>query len=324
MGKFRSIAVAAALISVSAVSSSYAIFGVGFHWGFDFSMSMEDNAKDGISIPMSGPEAVLDMSSLPSDVLGNINSSLADLGLEPILTDPITSPKDIDFARISRENFRSHILNFGGKLYVDCIPFIDAIEASVNFGVWQYEGAVSYLDVTDPNILLVTDGDYSKFYKSLPVTLEEYDMAYFGLTGTPYAKLQLDATIRKNVFALPANLLRVYAGAGMSVNFTTPILSSHLLDGIQTDKDFTPERMVAELTDPNSEIGKEIVEKILEELMTPRYGMHIIVGTHLKLPVVPISFYADGKLMIPFSKFDENGEVKGVGVAFYVGIALGL
>jgi hypothetical protein len=118
-------------------------------------------------------------------------------------------------------------------------------------------------------------------------------------------------------------LLKVYGGGGLTLNFTTPLLSSYLVRNVQSDKDFTPEMMVAELTNPDSDIGQQIVQKILDELFTQRWGIHIVAGTHLKFPVVPIGLYVDGKLMIPISKYDADGEIKGLGVMFNTGLSIG-
>jgi len=120
-------------------------------------------------------------------------------------------------------------------------------------------------------------------------------------------------------------LVKFNAGAGVSLNFTTPILSSSLIEGIQVDKGIkTPEELVAKFMDTNSGMGNAVVEKILAELFTPRYGAHIVAGVRLKAPVVPIGIYVDGKLMIPISKYDENNQVKGLGFLVNTGLSLSI
>jgi len=300
------IVVAALLLVVSVTSDIYAIAGVGIHYGLDFSMSMKDVKKDGLEIPNLGFD--FDKVSIPGISLP--------AGLLP-------SGADANFLYVSREDWRRSFLNLGGKVFIDIIPFINTLELSGNFGIWQYEGAVHYLNVDSLGrtpALWTNPASYP--YETRKLTLEEFNMSYFGLSGTPYAKFQLDLSARKNVFDIP--MFKVTAGGGFTVNFATPILGSHLVDGVQVDKGYSPERMVSELSNPNSKIGEQIVRKILDELFTPRYGMHIVAGAHFKIPVAPVGFYADGKLMIPFSKFDENGEVKGLGVMFNIGAAFQL
>ena len=305
--KFRVVTVAV-MLAVFSVSTSHAIVGVGAHYGFDFSMSMKDNPKDGLKIPTKG----FDMESIPIFQLPD--------GKENGILKP---PTNADFLYVSRSGWKSSFLNLGGKVFVDIIPYINTLEFSGNFGIWQYDGAVHYLDVNEfskkPDIW---DKPNEYPYKIQELTLEEFGLSYFGLSGTPYAKLQFDLSVRKNVFALPLDIFKVNAGGGFTVDFTTPVLGSHLVDDVKVDKGYSPEEMVAKLSDPKSEIGKQIVRKIVDELFTPRYGMHIVAGAHFKIPAVPIGLYADGKLMIPFTKFDENGDVKGLGVLFNVGAAL--
>jgi len=303
----RSIVIVAAVLMISFVSASHAIVGFGVHYGLDFSMSMKDIRRDGLKIPVAGFDMEqVDVFNLPPGMTAG----------QGILT-----PSGGDFLYVSRAEFRSSFINFGGKVFVDVIPYINTLELSCNFGIWQYDGAVHYLDVDSLGKVPEDWGSPGKYpYKTQELTLEAFDMSYFGLSGTPYAKLQLDASVRKDVFKLSA--FRVNAGGGFTVNFTTPVLGGHLVDGVQVDKGYSPEKMVEELSDPNSKIGEQIVEKILEELFTPRYGMHIVAGAHFKIPVLPIGFYADGKFMIPFSKFDENGQVTGLGFLLNIGAAL--
>lgn len=296
--------VVAALMVFAGVSASSAMGGLGIHWGFDFSMSMADGA-DSVDIPVAGID-------LGSDYFAALHL----LGL------PDTSISAAPVV-MSRADWRRSALNFGGKLYCDVVPFVDVIEASFNLGAWQYDGAVSYLAVdsinADPSLLLSGRLPYTE----LPLTLAEYGMGYLGMVGTPYAKLQFDLSVRKTVVKLWH--VKFNAGAGMSVHFATPILNGALLDRVQLDKGIgSPEQLVAEFMDPNSGMGKAVVEKILDELFTPRYGVHVAAGAHFKIPAAPFALYVDGKLMIPISKYDENKQVKGLGFLVNTGLALSL
>jgi hypothetical protein len=300
-----SVLAAAALITFSAVSSSYAIIGLGLHYGLDFSMSMEPG-KDNVSV------AGFDLDSIKISGL-------------TLPTDRIIG-KDTPFLKMSRSKLERSALNFGGKFFVDIVPYVDIIEGSFNLGVWQYDGKVEYLNVkgisnaavADPSLTL---SEIPKTYEPVAVTLDAYDMSYFGLSKTPYAKLNLDLSVRKIVLNLW--LVKFNAGAGMSVHFATPILDEALIDGVKADKGIkSPEELVTEFMKPNSKMGKAIVQKILDELYTPRWGAHIVAGANLKLPTFPLGVYVDGKLMIPISKFDENKQVNALGVLINTGLAL--
>ena len=306
--KFRVVTVAV-MLAIFSVSTSYAIVGVGAHYGFDFSMSMKNVDKDVLNIPVDGGFTVNGF-NLPDGISNVLEGNSGD-----------------GFLYVSRADWKNSFINFGGKVFVDIVPYINTLELSCNFGVWQYEGVVHFLDVKKLGAELENGNNPTTYpYDVQPLTLEAFKVSPFlkvlGLTKTPYAKLQLDASVRKDVFALPLDIFKVNAGGGFTLDFTTPILGGHLVDGVQVEKGYSPEQMVEKLSDPNSGVGRQIVEKIWKELVTPRYGMHIVAGAHFKIPAVPIGLYADGKLMIPFTKFDENGDVKGLGVLFNVGAAL--
>jgi len=290
MKKISTFAVTA-MIAVSAVSGAYAIAGVGFHWGFDLSMSMEDVPKESVNL-------------LPDESLTEA------LG-------------DVDFFYLSRTDWRRSAINFGGKAYIDFIPFIDAVELSCNFGLWQYDGVLNYLDIEGTADAMRLGGE-EPVYKQLNLTLDNYDMGYFGLTGTPYAKLHFDATVRKTVLNLW--LVKFNAGAGVSAHFATPLLSSKLIESaldVKIDDEF-----FANLAAPGgSSYGKKIVEEIVKQALgKPALGMHLLVGAQAKLPAVPVGIYIDGKFMIPFSKFDDDAGagVKGYGFLINTGLSLSI
>ncbi|MDR2592108.1 MAG: hypothetical protein LBC59_04810 [Chitinispirillales bacterium] len=303
--------VAAALITLSAASMTYAIVGAGFHWGFDFSMSMEKGA-DSVAIPTNGLDLGANVfQQLPSALRPSFDPGDVISGATPLI--------------ISRNSeLKRSWLNFGGKAYVDVVPFLEIIELSFNLGVWQYDGAVSYLDVNNITPAMLVPGNTERIpYKNVPLTLKEYNLNYFGLNETPYAKLQFDLSVRKTVLNLW--LVKFNAGAGVSMGFSTPILSESLIEDVKADKGIkSPEELVAKFMDTKSGMGKAVVEKILDELFTPRWGAHIAAGANLKLPAIPLGIYIDGKLLIPITKFDENKQVNGLGFLVNTGISLSI
>jgi hypothetical protein len=285
------------------------VWGMGLHWGVDFSMGMKDG-KDSADIPGGG----FKLGSFP-DLFDSLRLAYLDsLGVSTVID-------DAPYLKISRSAYERTAINFGGKLFVDAVPLIETVEFSFNLGVWQYDCSASYLDVDsindNPERLL--DGDLPLPYKDVPISLEAHGMSYFGLYATPYAKLQFDVSARKTVLKLWR--VRFSAGAGMSAHFATPLLNSGLIDGVRADRGIeSPEELVAEFMDPSGGMGEAIVQKILDEIFTPRFGAHIVAGAHLKLSAV--GAYIDGKFLIPISKYDENNQLKNSGFLVNAGVSL--
>jgi hypothetical protein len=314
---------------ICAAAPSYAIVGAGFHWGFDLSLKMPDSYNNYLNINSFTPSPLLTSLNL-SSTLGISQTELnTRLQGSPVLSGdlPIT---------ISRAGFESHVINFGGKVFVDIIPVIDAIEISCNFGLWQYEGAIHYpkglktglnpADFTTP-----ADFTYDRLLDMSGVkelTLKEYGLSYFGLTQTPYAKLHFDATVRKNIVAIPKKMkiLRIYAGGGPSIHLQTPVLTPKLVEDMvgQTIQDSLANvtNIQNAMSDPG--VMKKIVQKIISGFASPKFGMHIVVGTMVKIPVIPVGFYVDAKYAIPFGDLDKEAKLTGFGLLFNGGITFAL
>jgi hypothetical protein len=293
--------VVAALITVSAVSSSYAIAGIGFHWGFDLSMSMDDVRGERLNLPM--PE----LTGLPPELAG--------------LDEEIAA---FDFFRVSRENWGRSAINFGGKAYIDLIPFFD-IEVSGNFGLWQYDGSLEYLDINNTDAII----NGTPAYKTVDLTLKDLDMKHIGLTGTPYAKLHFDATVRKTILDLW--LIKFSGGAGMSAHFATPLLTGSLIEDALGSALTTASAVDIGGLLSDKETGKTIVTKIIKEAMgKPALGAHVLLGVKAKLPVIPVGVYIDGKYMFPFSNFDKDAgdgkksPINGYGLLVNAGLSLSI
>jgi len=72
----------------------------------------------------------------------------------------------------------------------------------------------------------------------------------------------------------------------------------------------------------NIDVMKLVGEEFFKELFTPHSGMHILLGAMVKIPILPLGIYADGKFMIPFDKPDANVELGGAGLFVDGGVAL--
>ena len=292
------------------VIPTFAKVGIGFHWGNDFTLRMEDVDQEWLSFDDLSIDNMAGISgTLPSEISSAITG------------------KDLPIY-ISRETWERKLVNGGLKIYVDIIPILDAVEVSSNFGLWQYEGSVSYpvsLSVKDnvdyASVKEPTDIFQIDSMATIPLTLKNYGAGIGGFDGTPYMKLQFDLTIRKYIFQLPKTLktLRLYGGAGVSLHFATPVLNKELIQdaigetiesaGSLTDLAFFSQDKVIE----------SIVKEILANMMTPHFGMHIDLGIMVKIPVVPLGFYVDGKFLIPF---DDMDGLEGWGMLLNSGISL--
>jgi hypothetical protein len=317
MKRIRKIAWIGLLMCGMLASASFGIIGVGVHYGIDLTLSSDSVLNE----PAVFDSLKLDLSSF----LGNRPSELA--------TATTVQGSDLPIF-VNRTELERKPFNIGGKVFIDIIPVIDAIEVSSNFGLWEYKGQIQYPDSitfkqtqpTDPAAPLADRIDVH--YRTLDLTLDSLGLGYVGLHGTPYAKLQFDLTVRKNLICLPKKMkiLRVYAGGGPTVQFATPMLSGKLIEDALGEQLNVTKTVSAVGTDilGNKEVMKAVVEEITKNLMIPHAGMHIDVGAMVKLPVVPIGIYVDVKYMIPFGKLDKNVTISGNGILLNAGVTFGL
>lgn len=279
-----------------------ALVGIGVHYGLDYTLGMKNTTGLGDQITFD-----------------SLKMNLTPVGLDSVLVG-----KQIP-AYVTRSNFKSDFA-FGGKIYIDVIPFIDAVEVSADFGVWDYQGCIKYpKGLAKPINQITNASDPANFsYDSTKLTLDNFGLGYFGLKNTPYAKLQLDATVRKYIVRIPKMLkvLNLYGGAGVTVNFATPMLSSHLVQDVINENASNNGTDLSTLVTPNNPIMKGVVNKIIEGLTQPSYGAHIDLGLMVKIPVVPLGVYVDGKFMIPFGQLDKYVNIGGMGFLVNAGVAL--
>ncbi|HUI91583.1 MAG TPA: hypothetical protein VLX68_04960 [Chitinivibrionales bacterium] len=306
MTRFKKICLCAAVPVVMLTAPAFALVGIGVHYGADFTLSMKNTQGLGEHVSFDSLK----------------------LNLGPNAGNTILIGQDIP-AYVTRSNFKSDFA-FGGKIYIDVIPIIDAVEVSADFGIWDYIGQIKYpngiinlgaANLADPNNFT---------YDSTKLTLNNFGLGYFGLANTPYAKLQLDATIRKYIiqFPKPLKTLRLYGGAGLTVNFATPVLSSNLVQSVINESAQGQFDLSAGSTNlgtgllNNDAIMKAVVQKIIAGLTQPSYGAHIDLGVMVKIPIIPIGVYVDGKFMIPFGELDKYVKLGGMGVLLNGGVAL--
>jgi hypothetical protein len=294
--------IAAFLTLTSALCfSTYAIAGIGIQWGNDFSMMMDDG----------GEQLVFNQLKIDSGI-SNYTGIISG-GSLPIY--------------VNRTGWERKPFNIGAKFYIDIIPFIDAVELSSNYGVWEYKGSISYptsMTYTGNGTSTPSAKDFTTNYATMPITLDNFDMGYLGIKNTPYMKLNFDLTVRKYIvrFPKPLKTLNIYGGGGVSLIFTTPVLSSKLVEDALGNQ-LNTSKSLAELSSGllgNQDVMKAVLDEITDQFMTPHWGAHIDLGVMIKIPVMPFGIYVDGKFMIPFTDLDETVDVGGRGIQLNSGI----
>jgi hypothetical protein len=314
----RKVLIGCILVVLMGVQTAFAIAGFGVHWGLDLSLSMEDMEREQTSFE--------DL-KIPLTEVGTVN-------LPPSSwTDPEIGGDMLPIF-ISRTGWERTWLNLGAKFYIDIIPVINAVELSFNLGAWQYLGKIIYptgleYKATVPTTITSPDELFQATYDTTFLTIDSLGgKGLLGLHLTPYAKMQFDATVRKNIFAFPpvVNIIKFYAGGGPSLHFATPVLSTGLIeDALGTQ--LSGSKGLTELGNPlfgSNEVMKAVTEEIIKNMFTPHFGMHLVAGVSVKPPIFPIGLYADGKLMIPFGKMDKHVDIGGLGLLLNVGLTMGL
>lgn len=304
-------ALTACALVLGLATPAFSIFGLGAHYGFDVSLTMPDKINEQISftgLSMNTAGFTGSLTGLPSSFLA----------------------KDLPLF-VERSNFKASPINFGLKLYVDVIPFIDAIEVSSNFGIWEYESRLRYpksIVVNDTPITSLLSAQSRGFVSitedTVNLTLEGNNMAFFGLSKTPYAKIQLEVNLRKYIkIPLIDNFIKPYFGLGAHCNLATPAVSTGLINdaiGTKLNSPLAMTGIATVLANPDNQ--KAIMEEIFKKMMTPHFGAQVLVGTIIKPPIIPFGIYVDGKYIIPFEAYDIYADVKGMGFLVNAGIVL--
>ena len=325
------------------VLPTHALVGAGIQWGFDFTLDMDDSFDDPLSFGESAP--LLDM----IDSIPNLSSVLpVSISVDSLkeLIPGSNAATALPFT-LSRSEWTRSVINFGGKVFIDAIPVIDAVEVSFNMGAWEYEAIMKYPtgevqdNITQEEIDdFLETGNYENLLEmeEVPLTLERFDLGYlkmFGLSKTPYFRLHIDALIRKNLFAVPKKLktFSMYLGGGVSFHLGTPIITSSFIEDVLDSP--IKSSFADNAPNPNkfsniASVGtrealmKDIVQRLIDASKEPTFGMNFIGGTMVKLPAIPIGFFVDAKYMLPFSDLDDNVSIGGRGFLINAGICISL
>jgi hypothetical protein len=288
-----------AMMAVGALMSpAFGIAGIGIHYGFDMSLGMDDvhGEKAGLG------DLKLDVSKFG----GTVPSGY---------TKTVLTGNDLPIT-IDRTGWERHPFNMGLKIYTDVIPFIDALELSANYGMWQYRGSIAYpksIQFNKPTGTNASDiNDIAQVdYDTTLITLGALGLPNPFLNNTPYAKLQFDLTLRKFIFQTPPMIksFKCYAGAGASLFYATPILSGSYIEktlGTTLSAVNDISQLQSAIFGQNSDAMKTLGNQFMKDMMTPHWGAHLDVGAQFKIPMIPVGFYVDGKYLLPFEKLDSS------------------
>lgn len=346
MKKIHSLIVCALLGCLVYVVPAYSIAGLGIHWGFDFSLSMDDRFNEQMGTSQFDPVTMLDSLNEFQTILDSLNITM-DTVKQLIMNNHQGNIFTTIPLTLSRSEWNTTYLNFGGKFFVDIIPFIDAVDLSFNIGFWEYRSVLKYpvslrTGITKADIeTFAATGNYENLFvmNQTALTIEQFDdmltgaafLKLLGLSQTPFTKVHFDLSVRKNIVAVPKVLktFKLYAGGGASLHLATPVLTPAFVEKVvrttvqSAHNDFEAFKKNFE-NGAQSAIMQQILQKLIDEGKEPVWGMHLLLGTMVKIPVVPIGFYADGKFMIPFGDFDETVDLGGRGLLLNMGITLSL
>ncbi|MGA2506538.1 MAG: hypothetical protein ABSF80_03575 [Chitinispirillaceae bacterium] len=298
------------LFSTALFFPAFPIAGIGIQWGFDNSLSMPDKV---------GEQTALNDLSLNVSSFG---------GAPPTGYKSVLSGADLPIT-INRTNWQRNWFNFGGKIFIDVIPFINTAELSVNYGMWEYNGSITYPTSISfnghpgTNIKNIADIQYA----TTEITSEALGLGNPFVKNTPYAKLEFDLTARKDLLKFPpvVKIFKLYGGAGLSLDFATPLLSSAFIEktlGTTLAAVHDVNNLQSGLFGQNNDAMVKIGKQFMKDLMTPRMGMHFDLGATIKLPAMPFGIYVDARYLIPFGDLDKNvDDLKATGFCINSGIS---
>ena len=247
------------LFSTALFFPAFPIAGIGIQWGFDNSLSMPDKV---------GEQTALNDLSLNTSNFGTPPSGWG--------SHPTLSGADLPIT-INRTNWQRNWFNFGGKIFVDIIPFINTAELSVNYGMWEYNGSITYptfisfrpgTATQNQNITQIADINYAK----TEITSEALGLGNPFVKNTPYAKLEFDLTARKDLLKFPpvVKIFKLYGGAGLSLDFATPLLSSAFIENARDqlatvhDIDSLGSNLFGQNNDAMVKIGKQFMKDLTD------------------------------------------------------------
>lgn len=169
----------------------------------------------------------------------------------------------------------------GLKAWLDLPLLPIEFEAAANVAWGSYKSSVQYIDPVDPGRnLTVTTGIES----AVPVP-------GIGSGETPYVSSILDASVRYPFLKLPPlsplKPFKIYVGGGVSWFYASKVVSKDDVGDIFDVAGGAGQDAAA----AQAALSKELKDNFYESTI----GGHVLLGAQLKIPVLPIALFADGK-----------------------------
>ena len=187
-----------------------------------------------------------------------------------------TIAQGINHTVLLDEKGLSGVQGFGLKLWLDALPLVD-VEVTGNLQFGYYDVALQSSSATS----------------STPVS---FDLGVPGLEGKPFfARAYGDAAVLYPFLKFPplVNLIKIYAGGGLSYGTATPIVTPKFAKDALTKANY-------DATTQDDVAAAQIIVKAAENAdFETGLGWFLQLGAHAKLPILPIVAYADLKYAFP-------------------------
>lgn len=180
---------------------------------------------------------------------------------------------------------------FGVKLWIDVLPVVD-VEATGNFAFGSYTSA------------LHLQNEKAGLDTTLNIAAK---MGYMGYEtkATPLAFVGSgDLSVLYPFLKFPPviNMVKIYAGGGVSYKFNSAVLSKSFLEKAASDQikalasaASTNGNANGNVENAGADLAKTVATQIASEGLETGVGGHVMVGARAKLPIIPIAAYANYK-----------------------------
>jgi hypothetical protein len=229
---------------------------------------------------------------------GSLKGSSGDVPIVLTIQNPITeSPEDISTNIKVTQKKADGLQGLGFKGWIDFLPFVD-IEGTFNVAATRYETILSIPTPTQ-------DGTVE--YENISLTYSPdapYNML-FDKASPLYGIFTGDISVTYPITSLP--IIRPYAGVGFSYLASIPLVNSDFTKKMIENAPELVSALAVDPADPSAQtaaaeaadaIGKALVKTLKESEYKTGMGGHIIAGFRLKLPIIPLALYANGKYYI--------------------------